>query len=235
MLALITVEAPELLSTPELAPLHAATRAAGAPERPAGPRPELEGLARQLGDAAAPPEVVALARAGLLDLAAAALLTLAGRAEAPTRARWQLAAATLVAAADDAPGPWPWRPPRRRSRRSARPRWASRSRCSRATATSRRPRRPWRPGWPRRAWTTRPGARPRRCATAWRRCWAPARACRCASARRTRGSPSTRRRCTATPSSTRLSSPARPACSRPGRSSSAPIACSWKWTSRRRR
>ncbi|MCY1070638.1 protein kinase [Nannocystis sp. RBIL2] len=103
VLALITAEAPELLSTPELAPLHAATRAAGAPALPAGPRPDLEELARQLGDAAAPPEVIALARAGLLDLAAATLLTLAGRAEAPTRARWQLAAATLVAAAGDGP------------------------------------------------------------------------------------------------------------------------------------
>ncbi|MCY1008649.1 hypothetical protein OV079_24410 [Nannocystis pusilla] len=100
VLALIGVEAPELLSTPELAPLHAATRAVGSPARPAGPRPDLEGLARQLADAAAPHEVVALARAGLLDLAAATLLTLAGRAEAPTRARWRLAAATLVAAVD---------------------------------------------------------------------------------------------------------------------------------------
>ncbi|WP_434418230.1 protein kinase domain-containing protein [Nannocystis pusilla] len=101
VLALLTAEAPELLSTPELAPLHAATRAAGAPGRQAGPRPDLEGLARQLGEAAAPHAVVALARAGLLDLAAATLLTLAGRAEAPTRARWLLAAATLVAAVDD--------------------------------------------------------------------------------------------------------------------------------------
>ncbi|PCC73528.1 hypothetical protein [Nannocystis exedens] len=101
MLALITAEAPELLSAPELAPLHAATRAAGAFGAPPGP--DQEGLGQRLVDAAAPHEVRALARAGLLDLAAATLLTLAGRAEAPTRARWRLAAATVVAAAGDGP------------------------------------------------------------------------------------------------------------------------------------
>ncbi|MDC0716542.1 serine/threonine-protein kinase [Nannocystis bainbridge] len=96
LLALIGAEAPGLLATPELAPLHAAARTAGE----ASPRLD---LAQRLAEAEAPPEVVALARAGLLDLAAATLLTLADRAEAPTRARWRLAAATLLAAAHDSP------------------------------------------------------------------------------------------------------------------------------------
>ncbi|WAS96441.1 serine/threonine-protein kinase [Nannocystis punicea] len=99
VLALITVEAPELLAASELAPLQAAARAAV--ELP-GRSPGEPALASRLADAAVPPEVVALARAGLLDLSAATLLTLAGRADAPTRARWQLAAAALFAADDDA-------------------------------------------------------------------------------------------------------------------------------------
>ncbi|MCY1054848.1 serine/threonine-protein kinase [Nannocystis sp. SCPEA4] len=121
VLALIAAEAPELSSAPELGPLRAAASpadAAVAPpaSRPAGARdgevPDREKssigpadsaaqLEQRLVDAEVPREVVALARAGLLDLSAATLLTLADRAEPPTRARWRLAASALVAATGD--------------------------------------------------------------------------------------------------------------------------------------
>jgi hypothetical protein len=127
VLALITAEAPELSSAPELGPLRAAAderRPAGPADAagttpaspPAGardggvPDPEKVGtmdpaqLEQRLGDAEAPREVIALARAGLLDLSAATLLTLAGRADPPRRARWRLAASALVAATDDDAG-----------------------------------------------------------------------------------------------------------------------------------
>ncbi|MBZ5711961.1 serine/threonine-protein kinase [Nannocystis pusilla] len=115
VLALITAEAPELSSAPELGPLRAAAAVSPPASRPAGARdggaPDRETaglgptdpapLEQRLGDAGVPRGVIALARAGLLDLSAATLLTLAGRADPPTRARWRLAASALVAATGD--------------------------------------------------------------------------------------------------------------------------------------
>ncbi|MDC0666228.1 serine/threonine-protein kinase [Nannocystis radixulma] len=116
VLALIAAEAPELSSAPELGPLRAAaspadtavtppaSRDGEVPDREKagiGPADSAAQLEQRLVDAEVPREVVALARAGLLDLSAATLLTLAGRAEPPTRARWRLAASALVAATGD--------------------------------------------------------------------------------------------------------------------------------------
>ena len=89
VLALLAAEAPGLAEAPEVAALQ---KRAEADTREV----DAELHARRLGDAGAPHEVVALARAGLPDLAAATLLTLAEHAAAPTRRAWQLAVAPIV-------------------------------------------------------------------------------------------------------------------------------------------
>ena len=85
VIGLIEEEAPALLDAPEVAALRGRAEA-----RVRGDR------AASLAMAGAPREVVALARAGLVEEAAATLRTLVDGSEPAVRRRWQLALADLV-------------------------------------------------------------------------------------------------------------------------------------------